>query len=530
MSDYSDIVVEDDGGEGIARFTRADHFKSGETGDAVEQLNAFLIAAGFLTEEELAKQGGRTDIVGTGTKNAIIYFQRAMGLPVDDDRNTISADELRDIRAYLQDQGLEPNAEMYDQAGGRELLTDFGPTSKTTNNTPGTEAVGNTVLPEGMRLVKVTNPAGSDAAAIYYAVGDVYGVEVAYEIGTQDDLTAEFGGVDAFGSFSTVTQTQFDNSDILTVGPVDEIMGSTESLQAQYERDMRAAGLEAPPQWMLNDPTAMATFVTATNEGWSAERTWGALAKLDSFKERFGGIETIQNQLGTGSVHEAVGEYLSRESEVRAALLRYRGPNTNVDTEYVSSLIGAGWQGSEVADLLELEREVKENQAALENINEILVYRGLDPLTPDDFADYLRDEARTSDPDFTPGEVFEAVNDALRLTALEQAGIEGISAEVAASLGTGISYSIDSPDMFNDEAQYVAGVVAANAHALDLGSYGLDQDKVLQHFLGQSDDPDVGRKLEKLGRERNIAAQGYASTSAYIDAEGRLRAQGLSDA
>lgn len=411
-----------------------------------------------------------------------------------------------------------------------QVVDDSGLVTEPPTTPAGTVAVGDAVIPTGMRLVKVTNPAGSDASAVYYAVGDVFGVEVAYEIGTQDDLDAEFGGVGAFGSFSTQTQAQFDNSDVLTVGPIDEILGSTESLQAVYERDMRAAGLESPPQWMLNDPAAMATFVTGTNEGWSSERTWLALSKLDSFQERFGGLTTIQNQLGTASIGDSVNEYLNRESQIRSSLLRYRGPNTNVDPEYVSSLIGAGWQTDEVSDLLELERETKGNQAALDNINEILTYQGLDPLTPDDFVDYLRDEARTSDPDFTPGAVFEAVNDALRVTALEQAGLSGITPEVATSLGTGISYSIDSPDMFDDEAQYVAGVVAANAHALDLETYGLDQDKVLQHFLGQSDDPDVGRKLEKLGRERNIAAQGYASTSAYIDAEGRLRAQGLNDA
>jgi hypothetical protein len=97
-------------------------------------------------------------------------------------------------------------------------------------------------------------------------------------------------------------------------------------------------------------------------------------------------------------------------------------------------------------------------------------------------------------------------------------------------LGDGSSFSIESPDKFNDDAQRVAGIVAANANALDLGSYGLDRDKVVEFFLGDSADPDVGRKLEKLGRERGIAAQGFDTSTAFVGGDGRLRTQGFSDA
>ena len=391
---------------------------------------------------------------------------------------------------------------------------------------PGTQVVGGNVLPTGMRLVKVTAAAGTDTGVSYYAVGTVFGVDIAYQIGDQERLDTLFGGTGAFGNVSTMSQTQFDNANILPVGDVDEVLGSTESLQAQYERDMRAAGLESPPEWMQNDPTAMATFVTGANEGWTAERTWLAMSKLDSFKQRFSGLDTVMAQLGTSMYSQGIAEYQARESAIRNDLLKYRGPNTNVSTDYVSSLIGSGWQASEVGELLELEAEVKTNTAALENINGMLVYAGYQPLTADDFVDYLRAEKNADNPDFTPSAVFEAVNDALRQTALANAGLE-VSDPLAAELGTGVSFSVESPTAFNDQAQMVAGIVAANADALDIGSYGLTRDNVLRFFLGEANDPEVGRKLDKLARERGIASQGFGSSTSYIDPEGRLRVQGL---
>lgn len=481
-----------------------------------------IARANGLTLDELLAQNPDID------NPALIRPGQVINLPGDEEPDSAASSTNSDGTGSADAEEPLPEPETAPASGAREGARESADTFLPAGAAPGTAQVGTAVLPRGMRLVQVNNPAGSDEDALFFAVGTVYGIEVAYEIGTKADLIATFGSTDAFPQRTTVFQHQFDNAGILTVGPVDEILGATESLQAVYERDMRAAGLESPPAWMVADPAAMATFVTGINEGWSAERTWQSLSSLDSFKDRFSGIATVQDQLGSSSMGDAVAEYLDREAQIRSALRRFRGPQTDLSTETVSSLIGSGWEPVEVSELLELEREVHSNQAALDNINEILAYRGLDLLTPDDFVDYLRDEKRSSDPDFTPGGVFEAVNDALRMTALEKAGLD-VSAEVAESLGSGFSYSIESPDHFNDEAQYVAGVVAANRHSLDLGSYGLDQDAVVKHFLGESDDPEVGRKLERLGRERGIASQGYAATSAYIDAGGRLRAQGLAD-
>ena len=279
---------------------------------------------------------------------------------------------------------------------------------------------------------------------------------------------------------------------------------------------------------VVADQKAMTVMVTATNEGWSSERTYGELAKLDSFKARFAGWETVQAQFGTTSDRWLDRGIHGTRGGDQAAAPPLPRPDAVTSPEYVSSLIGAGWQPAEVGELLELEQEVKGDSDAFKNINAILAAQGIPELTGDDFVTLLQEERRSTADDFTPSELFEAVNDALRQTALAGQGLN-IGTDLAAELGTGTSTTIQSPTDFKDEAQKVAGIVAANFNGIEAGKYGLNRDEVIKFFLGESDDPDVGRKLEKLGRERGIAAEGHAATSSFIDAEGRLRTQGYSN-
>ena len=421
--------------------------------------------------------------------------------------------------------------------------TDSGDTATDSTATegvdlPGTATVGTagttTIIPTGMRLVKISDPSGTDAATMYFLVGDVYGVNLAYQIGDDTDLTAMFGGVAAFDDVTTTTQREFDGSDTLTVGSVDEIAGATGSLQAQFDRDMRAAGLENPPAWITADKDAMVRYVNAVNEGWSPERMWGSLSGTQAFKTRFDGLDVVMGQLGTTSLVSGVAEYTNRETQMRSALLSSRGPSADTSPEYVSSLIAAGWKPAEVGELLGLEKRVKDNPEALDNINSILAFQGLDTLDADDFVSFLQDQdAQTIDPSFAPGQVFEAVNDALRFQALIDEGIN-ISAEFATDLGEGTSEAIGSVEQYSAQAQMAAQELARNSDELALKKYGLDRNDVIAvNFSEESPSgksvSDINEILERVGKERAKAATGFASASSYTDALGRLRVQGLSN-
>lgn len=398
----------------------------------------------------------------------------------------------------------------------------------------GTATVGGQTIPAGMRLVRITNPVGSDSGELFMLVGTVYGVDFAYRVGTREDLNATFGSIDAFGNITTVTQAEFDGSDSLEVGTVDEILGAGESLQAQFDRDMRAAGLEAPPAWLVEDKTAMLRYVTAVNEGWSAERMYTTLSTTEAFKNRFVGLDTVMGQMATSSWVAGIAEYQAREANFRSVLVANRGVGTDTSQGYISNLIAGGWQAAEVTELLGLERRMKDNPEALDNINQILSFQGMPTLEPDDFISFLADQDRvTLDPSFVVSDLYEGINDALRYQALLDQGLD-IGLGFASDLGSGYSDAIGSVAQYSERARIAAIEVARNADDLELGRYGLERNDVIAAMFNEESptgkaSSEVTELLEKLGRERSKRATGFASSAAYTDALGRLRVQGFAN-
>ncbi len=491
--------------------------RRGNTGSEVVELQQFLIDQGY----DLGTFGA-DGIFGRLTDAAVRAYQSANDLKVD---GIVGPNTREAIGGTGTDD---------DPAPDDDPTPDIDPIDDFERQREGTVTVGDAVIPAGMRLIRITGPSGSDAGTIFVLVGDVYGVETGYEIGDIERLEDLFGGVASFGSVETMTQQQYDASDILDVGSVDEILGSTESRQAQAERDMRAAGLEAPPPWMLNDRQAMLTFITGVNEGWSTDRTWKSLSTLSSFTQRFPGLDTVMTQVGTVSLTAGIGEFLARENQIRTALTASRGPATDISQQYVTSLIASGWQAAEIEELLQVESRVRGNPGAIDNINEILEFQKLPPITADDFVEFLRgQDALTLDPSHTPSAVFEGINDALRFQALLTEGIE-ITPELATELGTGVSTEIEKVEAFSGQAQLAAGYIARNAKELNFEKLGLTRADIVSASFGESPEDgktvaEVNSILEKFARERSKAAEGFSGSQSFTDQSGRLRIQGFAD-
>ena len=120
MADYSTLTIEPGG---MARFTRADHFNVGDSGDAVAEFIEFLVLSGYLTDDKLGE-----DTLSEANYNAAAKFAREQGLPDPGGSLVIGPGVLRAARTVIQDSGVVDNSEAYTgNAGGYELLADFGP-------------------------------------------------------------------------------------------------------------------------------------------------------------------------------------------------------------------------------------------------------------------------------------------------------------------------------------------------------------------------------------------------------------------
>lgn len=385
--------------------------------------------------------------------------------------------------------------------------------------------VGDSVIPAGGRLVEVLNPEGSDERSLFRVVYTWNGVEYSYEIGNQERFDELFGesGIQGFSSYSQVDQAEWDESGVLVVGPIDERLGATESEASLMEREFRAMGYEQIPSWW--DEEVMTIQIIGAAEGWSASRIAQSISETEAFQERFPALDTFMTGRGINDIVAATSAYVAEENALSAALRRFRGPNTDVSTEYLGTLIGTGWTANEAIPLIEAEKLLRDNPEGLGELNAILAYRGMDLIEADGFIDVMTGSGSA--------DVYEAINDTLRAQALAEAGVD-IDTAFAESLGTGTSTTISDPSAFTQAAQSTAAAIARNFQALDLQQFGLERDDIVAAMFGEpsptgKDAGQINEILGRIEREANASAGGFAGSSSFLDQRGRLRIQGFSN-
>ncbi len=387
---------------------------------------------------------------------------------------------------------------------------------------PPTE-IGDATIPAGGRLVRITNPEGSDAAVLYRVVYEWNGVEYSYEIGDQERFDELFGdeGIAGFREYTTMDQAEWDESGILIVGPIDERLGATESEASIMERELRAMGFEITPAWWDEEVSTIVLLGTA--EGWSAGRLAKEISETDAFAGRFPAITEFMEGRGITDILTATGQYVAEEEALRSVIKRWRGPDADTSIEYLGELISTGWTAAEVSPVIEAERILRESPEAIDNLNEILAYSGLDILDEDGFVEVMSGAA--------PAEVYEAINDTLRQQALLEAGVD-IDTAFAEALGTGVSEGIYSPERYTQQAVQAATTIARNFRALELGRFGLEREDIVAAMFGEESPTgktvgEINDILGKVQREAQASAGGFESVQSFLDARGRLRIQGF---
>jgi len=386
----------------------------------------------------------------------------------------------------------------------------------------GTQTIGPSTIPEGATLLNV----GFGTGRRYFLSYKVYGVTILYEVGDRARLTELFGA-DAAGQFPTstsMTEKQFNQLGGIEMGWADEVVGADESIQAQINRGIRQAGFEDIPQWMRRDPQIMTLLVQGTAEEWSSGRIMNQMAQTAGFQERFPAFSAIRQRLGGGAatVSDTVRLYLQEEASLRFSLRHYRGRGTDTSPEYLGRIIGSGWSAAEADEVLRAESLLMRNPDALDNLNAILRASGMKRLRGEDMIDLMRGKA--------PTQVYEALNDALRLQAMQKAGLQ-VDAALAASFGEGVAEQVASAaqrQQFSVMARNAANELISSWQEVEVGKYGITRDEVIRAAFGEAFDPQIEAKLLKVARERQAAAEGTGAYSAYQDNEGRLVLAGLS--
>jgi hypothetical protein len=526
---YDNLTIEPGG---MPRFTRADHFELGDRGEAARELNLYLIAAGYLTPKEVAKNGG-ADVAGTGTMNAIQYMRRDRGLP-DGGRN-VTADDLRFMRSVVRESGAAANAEAYTgNAGGYLLVSDFGPPSasaatsdasgiSTTAGAPSEEVatttgIGTTTTiltsadmkwyfdkTTGKWLVSYKLP-NSDRAVVYEATGS--------------QMDAIFGNgkrpttYDDTMDFAAITQQE----GVTFGGDITEVEGKG-TFEAHVEATI-ARGLDEGhlPDWAKDDPAVMDIIFLANAEGKSEEWMLEQIYKLDSFKKRFPGIDALT---GVGlTTTEAVTGFLEMESGVKQLVLADGGKAESVTPEMVGGLLAQGHSLTDVQKTFDTFDRMGKNAGALDAFNKVLEAHGMKPLDADGQFEFMAGNA--------PKEMYDI---------WEQSSLTQAAAE--AGLGLSVADTIDlarrTEGLTSYEAAYAGMTDAAQKllqyrSQIDLQQYGLNEQDLIDISLGVPPSSGVGQADIARGMERAVRSSQAQAEKSRVNPFRQFNTEGVPQA
>ena len=478
------------------------------------------------TQEPVIQSGDRTEELSTEQADILTFLMERLAK-----RDRFNPDDLNAIREIFTQELLDPEGtkegRLLREAGlgggkrraarqlfakAQEQVTHPGDTGG-----PGTTNIGGTVVPVGAQLIRLRSPAGSEDPTIFFLEYKAFGVTVRYEIGNRDAAIAAFGGdfLDQFDGVTTLSQQQFDEEGT-TLGLLDEIAGSTESIQSRFERGIRELGLGDLPQWMREDTEIMTILMLGTEEELDAGTIANQLSQTGGFAAEYPGWEALQGFMGGATILDTIDEYSRRRTELTSLIRRYRGPDTDVSNQYLGTLIGTGWEAREAAQILEGERQLSSGEA-LANLNDILTFNQMETVDEGGFLELMRGNAAP--------EVFEAINDALRRKALSEEGID-VDVDFAVSLGAGSSTAVADLASFGGSARQAALDILNNGRELEAGKFGITREEIVAASFGEPLSSETDAKLAQFGRERRAAAGGFAFGGGFIDAEGRLRMQG----
>jgi len=239
--------------------------------------------------------------------------------------------------------------------------------------------VGQSIIPQGGRLVIVDNPEGSDETRLYFVVYQWRGVDLVFEVGGPERFVELFGPTaeDFFTDISVMSQVKFDAQIQFTfAGSIDQELGATESIGSRIERETRTLGLEDLPPWLSSSPAALALVAEATTQGWSIGRLWTELSKTQTFGDRFGGAIDIYLQ-GEQTIGAAVDALVNDENSLQAALRSFQPTDFTVTTEFLQGLLINGWTSEAVSQVLEQAATFRSDPGVMAQANAILEASGL---------------------------------------------------------------------------------------------------------------------------------------------------------
>lgn len=287
--------------------------------------------------------------------------------------------------------------------------------------------------------------------------------------------------------FSNINFNQFvRRENIHFGGNITEVEG-TGNWEQEFQRTVSLALDQRDlPDWIKNDPQAMALLFIATSENRSDDWFYEQLSNLQSFKKRYPGLDSM---LGEGvNVAEAVMAFDEYEQGLKRLHAAAGFNPSGVSHQLTGDLMKKGYSLDQIGETYSVWKRIHSNATALKAFNEILVANGQKALQGKGLYDFLRGTA--------PAALYEIWSASAINEAAEAMGFGSVfGGQDALKLALKTEENFTQAEAFQN-FQNVAQQALRLRHELNLGQYGLDIDDLIDLSFGQK--PRSGKNMAQV--------------------------------
>lgn len=272
----------------------------------------------------------------------------------------------------------------------------------------------------------------------------------------------------------TVSYSDFKQGRI-SGGSISDVVGTQEHYSTRVERTLMApTGDLLLPTWANDDPEIKDLFYIAVAENWSDTKFLREMSKKNSFKERYPAFQDMLSLTG-GDHAQALVNYQGYERKVRELNNRY---GESADAQALAAeAIKKGFTLDDLQATYDIFERAEQNSDAMLAFQKVITAEGLDfDLTsPQGIVDFFKGTAPTEIYD-----LYEASSITEQASKLE---LNDLSVDEALEIARNTPGQLTNQQV-SAALQSASQTLLRYREFVDLGSYGLDADQIINLSLG----------------------------------------------
>ena len=313
-----------------------------------------------------------------------------------------------------------------------------------------------------------------------------------------------------------------DQSGVFFGGNVAEVEG-----QGSWENEVKytisiALDQQDLPDWIKNDQQARDLLWVAVTEDRTDEWFYSQLSKLDSFKQRYPGVQAL---MGKGlTVLEAVRTHTEYEIKLKTLHAAAGFSADAITPQIVGQVLAKGYSIEDVQNSYATWKRMNDYAPALAAFNEVLASQGKNPLTGADLYAFLSGQA--------PAEIYDIYEASAIREAATAAGFGDIfSADDALNLALQTQQDLTVDQAYQQFTQ-VAVQALRFRHELNVNQFGLDIEDLIDLSFGRAPrsgkgPAEIAEAMARITASAQASLQGRVNPYVGFTPEGRPQAQSL---